>query len=94
MTLYGWEHDGELVVVGSSGGSARDPAWVVNLRAEPRATLMRGKREIPVTARELDGARHERAWKVVVDEFPHYGRFQQKTARRIPLFRLEPVDPG
>jgi deazaflavin-dependent oxidoreductase (nitroreductase family) len=92
VTLYAWELDEALVVVGSSGGSERDPAWVGNLRAEPRATIRRGKVESPVVATELDGAEHDRAWTVVVERFHHYASFQRRTERRIPLFRLDPAE--
>jgi deazaflavin-dependent oxidoreductase (nitroreductase family) len=92
VTLYAWELDAALVVVGSSGGSELDPAWAGNLRAQPRATLRRGTVESPVIATELDGTEHERAWAVVVERFPHYASFQRRTDRRIPLFRLDPAE--
>jgi deazaflavin-dependent oxidoreductase (nitroreductase family) len=87
-TLYAWEHDEDLIVVGSWGGRPRDPAWAGNLRAEPTATVNHGKQRYEVTARELDGRERELAWDLVVDRFPLYGSYQRKTERRIPLFAL------
>jgi deazaflavin-dependent oxidoreductase (nitroreductase family) len=43
VTLYAWPGGDDLVVVGSMGGAASDPAWAHNLRAEPRAVVRRGK---------------------------------------------------
>lgn len=89
VTLYAWPDDDRLVVVGSWGGAARDPAWVGNLRADPRATLRVGRAERPVVAREIDGPERERLWDLVCEAFPLYATYQRRTARRIPLFVLD-----
>jgi F420H(2)-dependent quinone reductase len=91
VTLYAWPDDDRLVIVGSWGGAARDPAWVLNLRADPRATIQAGKVEREMHAREVSGAERERLWEVVTDAFPMYRSYQRKTERVIPLFVLEPV---
>ena len=88
VTLYAWEDGDDLVVVGSRGGSARNPAWAWNLRTEPRATVTRGKQEHEVRAKEVAGKERERLWAMVVDRFPMYARYQTKTERQIPLFVL------
>lgn len=87
--LYAWPDGGRLVIVGSSGGSARHPAWVHNLRAHPRATVTRDGGAMEMTAREVtDAAERDRLWALVVDAFPLYRTYQQKTDRLIPLFVL------
>lgn len=89
-TLYAWEDGDELVVVGSQGGAARHPAWVHNLRAHPRATVMKGKQTHDMTAREVtDDPERARLWDMVVGRFPLYATYQQRTKRRIPLFALK-----
>ncbi len=93
VTLYAWEDGDDLVVVGSWGGSTRDPAWATNLRAEPRATVKRGKRDYEVEATEVSGKERERLWAMVVERFPMYARYQRKTDRQIPLFVLAAVEP-
>jgi deazaflavin-dependent oxidoreductase (nitroreductase family) len=92
VTLYAWEDRDGLVVVGSRGGAADDPAWVVNMRAHPRATVRRGGQTIPVEAHEIDGQERERLWQLVVDRFPLYETYQRRTKRRIPLFVLTPIE--
>ena len=92
VTLYAWEDGDELIVVGSSGGSAHDPAWAANLRENPAATVHQGRAERAVRARELRDAEHERAWTLVVEQFPLYATYQRRTARTIPLFALEAID--
>lgn len=88
--LYAWPDEDRLVIVGSSGGSVRHPAWVHNLRAHPRATVTRGGQTVEVTAREVsDPAERDRLWPFVVEQFPLYATYQRRTKRLIPLFVLE-----
>lgn len=87
-TLYAWEREADLIVVGSWGGRPRDPDWAGNLRADPKATVTHGKDSFEVKARELKGSEREGAWDLVVDRFPLYASYQRKTERRIPLFAL------
>ena len=91
VTLYAWPDGDRLVIVGSRGGAAKDPAWVANLRADPRATVKRGREETSVRAREAKGGQRERLWELVTDAFPLYATYQKRTTRTIPLFVLEPA---
>lgn len=95
VKLYAWPDGDTLVLVGSSGGGPRDPDWVGNLRAEPRATLQRGRRAPTeaVIAREIDGPDRDRLWTLVCEAFPYYERYQRNTDRRIPLFVLVTAEP-
>ena len=90
--LYAWPDGDRLVIVGSSGGSARHPAWVHNLRAHPRTTVTESGDAAEMTAREVtDAAERDRLWALVADAFPLYRTYQEKTDRLIPLFVLEEV---
>ena len=92
--LYAWPDEDRLVIVGSSGGSVRHPAWVHNLRAHPVATVKRGRQTAEMTAREVtDPAERDRLWPFVVEQFPLYATYQRRTKRLIPLFVLE-TSPG
>lgn len=88
--LYAWEDGDRLVLVGSQGGAPRHPAWVHNLRAHPTATVTRGRRTETMSAREVtDPGERDRLWALVVERFPLYARYQQRTDRLIPLIVLE-----
>lgn len=94
VTLYAFDDGENLVIVGSRGGSAKDPAWAANLRDNPLATVRLGREERAVRAREVEGADRDRLWELVVEEFPTYSHYQRKTKRVIPLFALEPIGEG
>jgi deazaflavin-dependent oxidoreductase (nitroreductase family) len=91
VTLYGFEDGDRVVIVGSLGGAARNPAWVHNLRAEPSARLTTAASTWPVRAREVDGSERDRLWQLVTAAFPLYTTYQRRTKRTIPLFVLEPA---
>jgi len=83
--------DGDrFVVVASNGGADRHPAWWLNLRADPSATVEVGDRTVPVTAREATAEEHARLWPELKVVNPFYGNYEQITARRIPVVVLEP----
>jgi deazaflavin-dependent oxidoreductase (nitroreductase family) len=95
VTLYAWpDGDDRFVLVGSSGGQDEHPAWVQNLRAEPRCALRFGKRERRGRATEVpEGEERDRLWALVVEAFRYYATYQRKTDRLIPLFVFVPDEP-
>jgi deazaflavin-dependent oxidoreductase (nitroreductase family) len=92
VTLYAFPDGDRLVIVGSWGGKAHDPAWADNLRDEPRATVRAGKELRSVAAEEVTGGERDRLWELVCEAFPLYRTYQRRTSRTIPLFVLEPSD--
>jgi deazaflavin-dependent oxidoreductase (nitroreductase family) len=91
-TLYAFPDAAGLVIVGSLGGAPRHPAWVYNLRAQPRAVVRHDRTDAAVVAREVtEGGERDRLWQLVTDAFPLYATYQRRTSRTIPLFVLEPA---
>lgn len=82
------EHDGEYAVVGSLGGSPKNPVWVYNLRANPLVELQDGAEKHDYTAREVAGDERAVWWERAVAAFPTYATYQKKTERVIPVFVL------
>jgi hypothetical protein len=70
---------------------SRDRLWELHLRTSPAARVRQGRRETDVLASEPTGADRERLWRLVCDGFPLYASYQRRTARRFPIFVLEPV---
>jgi deazaflavin-dependent oxidoreductase (nitroreductase family) len=83
--------DGEnMVVVASKGGYASHPGWLHNLRAHADTEVQIGRRRLSVRAREAGPEERRRLWPRAVEYNPHWGRYQRRTAREIPLVLLEP----
>jgi F420H(2)-dependent quinone reductase len=83
------EKDGRYAMVGSIGGSPKNPSWVYNLRANPKVTVQDGDKVFELTAREVDGAEREEWWQRAIKAYPHYVELQSLTTRKIPVFVLE-----
>ncbi|OBB65554.1 nitroreductase family deazaflavin-dependent oxidoreductase [Mycobacterium sp. 852014-50255_SCH5639931] len=81
--------DGKLIVIGSFAGSPVSPAWVHNLRANPRARVEIGNDEFAVTARELPSDEREDILPEITAAAPVFADYQSKTSRVIPLFELQ-----
>ena len=79
------------VVIGSFLGEPRHPAWVHNLRANPRATVQVGARRIAVRAREARGEERARMLEQVFALQPDYRAYEGRTDREIPVVVLEPA---
>ncbi len=78
------------VVIGSHAGRAKDPAWIGNLRAHPRATVQLKRARIPVLPEQADPEQKRRLWAELVKAAPIYNKYQGQTSRDIPMMILRP----
>jgi deazaflavin-dependent oxidoreductase (nitroreductase family) len=83
--------DGKLLIVAGYGGADVNPAWVHNLRADPRAHVESTTGSFDVVARELDTSEREAVIPRINATMPAfaYSNYQSKTTRIIPIFELE-----
>jgi F420H(2)-dependent quinone reductase len=88
------EHDGHYAAVASRGGAPAHPVWYYNLRENPRVELQDGPHKQDMIAREVTGDERAQWWERAVAAYPPYAEYQQRTARQIPVFVLEPADAG
>jgi deazaflavin-dependent oxidoreductase (nitroreductase family) len=85
-------HDGTYLVAGSYWGNPKQPVWVLNLLANPDATVSIRGRSRPVRARVAEGEERARLWQVMLRTWPNYAKYAERTDREIPVFVLEPTD--
>ncbi len=57
-----YEDDENVVTMAMNGWGAAEPAWWLNLQAEPRATLTTPKGVIDVVGRAATGTERTRLW--------------------------------
>ena len=80
--------DGRMIIIGSYAGAPKDPAWVHNLRAHPRARIEVGTDAYDVAVRELPAGERDATYPKVTEMAPAFAEYQAKTTRVIPLFEL------
>ncbi len=79
------------VLVASRFGDERNPAWFLNLRANPEVTVKTKRRTLQMRARVATPNERAELWPTVAGRW-YYARYQRRTSRDIPLVLLEPVD--
>lgn len=84
--------DGDWLIAGSYFGNPKMPAWVHNLRATDTAEIVRGGTPVRVRWHELSGDDRARAWQDLLDTWPNFRLYEQRTDRVIPVFSLTPAD--
>lgn len=80
-----------MVLVASNGGARKHPSWWLNLQANPRAIAEVRGRKLAVFASEADAHESKRLWPMLVEMYPSYADYQERTDREIPLVLLRPV---
>ena len=84
------EPDGSFVVVGSNFGRDHHPAWSGNLLHNPVAEVSYQGREIPVTARLLEGTERAEVWPRLLTVWSVYDTYVERADRELRVFLLTP----
>ena len=80
--------EGGWLLIGSNFGRTDHPAWTHNLLAHPDAEISWKGRDIPVSARLLEGEERAAAWKALLAFWPPYATYQARVEREIRVFRI------
>ncbi|MBZ5564047.1 MAG: nitroreductase family deazaflavin-dependent oxidoreductase [Acidobacteriia bacterium] len=86
--------DGEdVILIASSFGRPRYPAWYHNIKANPDITLEARGRRARFHAREVNGEDRARLYELAKQLYRGYGDYEQRTAgiRHVPVLRLAQV---
>jgi deazaflavin-dependent oxidoreductase (nitroreductase family) len=78
----------DVIVAGTNGGQPALPAWIHNLRANPKAEVELGGKRYPARAEFLEGEEWQEHWQRLVTAFPIYDQARRFAGRHIPLVRL------
>lgn len=89
-TLAYLRHGNGYAIAALNLGSDRHPAWCLNLRQNPEATVHVEGKDRTVRAREAREAEAERLWQRYFQRLPATKTFRQLTTREVPMFILEP----
>lgn len=81
----------DVCVVAANSGLSKPPGWYFNLRADPHVVGELDGRRLQLRAEQLSDAEAERLWSErVLTIAPDYGKYEQRSGRIPPIFRLVP----
>ncbi|MEU8797584.1 nitroreductase/quinone reductase family protein [Spirillospora sp. NPDC048819] len=84
------DDDGGFYVVGSNFGREKHPAWTGNLIKNPKAEISFQGRTVPVAAHLLDDAERIEIWPRLIQVWPVYDQYVERTTRQLRIFHLTP----
>jgi len=84
-------HDEDRVVlVASKGGDERDPAWYLNLTANPDVEVTMNGETRKMRARTASPEEKAAMWAEIVATYKGYASYQERAGRDIPVVICEP----
>jgi deazaflavin-dependent oxidoreductase (nitroreductase family) len=90
ISLAAFFDEEKIVIVASSFGWKRNPAWYYNLKAHPECQVEGYERTGTYTARETSGDEYEKYWRLAVSYYQGYEKYKERAGRKIPVMLLEP----
>jgi deazaflavin-dependent oxidoreductase (nitroreductase family) len=84
-------YEGTYLIAGSYFGGPAEPAWVANLEAAMTGELTVDGRPTEFTARRIEGAERDRLWQHMLQTWPNFARYEERTEREIKVFQLTPA---
>jgi deazaflavin-dependent oxidoreductase (nitroreductase family) len=91
-TLVYFTRAEEVILIASSFGREKNPAWYYNATANPDVELLVKGDRLPYRARETEGEEREHLLDLAEQLYPGYGDYRRRTAgiRQIPVLALAP----
>lgn len=80
-----------FVIAAAYAGSDSDPAWWLNLQANPHAVVQVHDQRFDVEAELAPADRRAELWRKLVEMYPYFTGYQQRTSRQIPVVLLRRV---
>jgi deazaflavin-dependent oxidoreductase (nitroreductase family) len=87
VLIYGRDGD-DYLIVASKGGADAHPLWFNSIAENSGVHLRVLGERFPARAEVLSSQDKARVWPHLVDVFPPYADYQERTDRDIPVIRL------
>lgn len=88
-TLLFKKIDGHYYCAGSFGGSHKAPQWYRNILSNPNVGILAEGKYMNVTAVVLEDDLKAIAWESLIDIYPNFQKYQNKTDRVIPVIKFQ-----
>ena len=93
MLTSPYMEENRTYVVASRGGDDQNPAWFLNLQANPEVTVsIQGGPAQKMQAAVAEPAERARVWPLITAKHTNYAGYQRRTKREIPLVVLTPSE--
>lgn len=84
------EDRSDYVIVASKGGADDHPDWYLNLDQQPEVEIQVGREVMAASARTVSDDDRQRLWDTMVEVWPDYEKYAERTDREIPVVALTP----
>jgi deazaflavin-dependent oxidoreductase (nitroreductase family) len=82
---------GRIVIVASKGGAPTNPAWYVNILANPVVTVELGGETFQARASVVADGERDRLYAAHAAEHPAFAEYPKRTTRVIPVVTLDRI---
>jgi deazaflavin-dependent oxidoreductase (nitroreductase family) len=83
------QHGDAYLVVASKGGADEPPDWYRNLQDNPEVKVQIKGEKFSARARTATPEEKPQLWQEMLEAWPDYANYQEKTSREIPVVVLE-----
>lgn len=80
-----------VLIVASMGGAPKHPVWYYNLVAHPDVEIQLGGKKGKYRVHQADDAEKESLWPALVENFPSFAVYRERTERNIPVMVCAPA---
>lgn len=87
--LY-WREGNRIVLIASKGGSASNPMWYLNLKANPKVSVQIRDEVLHLTARDATEEERAHYWPKMAAMYTSFDDYQSWTDRVIPVVICDP----
>ena len=81
--------EGSFHCAGSFGGRDKPPHWYSNILSNPSLEILAEGRTFQAQAHILEGNAKADAWNSLIDLYPNFQKYQNRTDRVIPVVKFE-----
>ncbi|NJP43793.1 nitroreductase family deazaflavin-dependent oxidoreductase [Actinacidiphila epipremni] len=90
VLIYAREGENYLIVA-SKGGAPEHPLWFKSLITNPEVHVRVLGERFPARAEVLTPEEKAEVWSDLLDVYPPYAEYQERTSREIPVVRLSRI---
>ncbi len=89
--LYFLAINNQIVVVASNAGTAGDPAWLLNIQADPMVSIDSQGKTTKMRAHVASGEEKAKLWPKLTTLFPKWQMMEDRSKRSFKIVVLDPL---